>query len=93
MGPRSHPLFLMRYIPFLFVLPLLVSCGAKSTVDINPENLPVYCIRSVVINEDNTILLDMPGYPYGMNDEPLLVQNMDRLENVTNCTPDDPRML
>ena len=54
---------------------------------------PSYCIRSVVINEDDTFLLDMPGYPYGMNDEPLLVQNMDRLENVTNCTPDDPRML
>jgi hypothetical protein len=51
-----------------------------------------YCIRSVVINNDGTFLLDMPGYPYGMNDEPILVQNMDRLEAVTNCSPDDPRM-
>ena len=53
---------------------------------------PSYCIRSVVINEDDTFLLDMPGYPYGMNDRPILVQTMDRLENVTNCTSDDPRM-
>ena len=53
---------------------------------------PSYCIRSVVINEDDTFLLDMPGYPYGRNDKPMLVQNMDRLEEVNNCTPDDPRM-
>ena len=53
---------------------------------------PSYCIRSVVINEDGTFLLDMPGYPAGMNDEPMLVTDMDRLEAVTNCTPDDPRM-
>jgi len=53
---------------------------------------PSYCIRSVTINNDGTFLLDMPGWPYGMNDKPMLVNNMDRLESVTNCTPDDPRM-
>ena len=53
---------------------------------------PSYCIRSVTINNDGTFLLDMPGWPYGMNDKPMLVGNMDRLESVTNCTPDDPRM-
>ena len=53
---------------------------------------PTYCIRSVEQNDDGTYLLDMPGWPYGMDDEPMLVNNMDRLEAVTNCTPDDPRM-
>ena len=53
---------------------------------------PTYCIRSVEQNDDGTYLLDMPGWPYGMNDKPMLVNNMDRLEPVTNCTPDDPRM-
>ena len=53
---------------------------------------PTYCIRSVTINNDGTFLLDMPGWPNGMNDKPMLVNNMDRLEAVTNCTPDDPRM-
>ena len=53
---------------------------------------PTYCIRSVTINNDGTFLLDMPGWPYGMDDKPMLVNNMDRLEAVTNCTPDDPRM-
>ncbi len=53
---------------------------------------PTYCIRSVVINKDDTFLLDMPGWPYGMNDKPMLVNSMDRLESVTNCAPNDPRM-
>ena len=64
----------------------------SSPVMAEETKYPSYCIRSVVINEDDTFLLDMPGYPYGMNDEPILVQNMDRLEAVTNCEPNDPRM-
>ena len=71
----------------LFALLLL-----SSPVMAEETQWPSYCVRSVVINEDDTFLLDMPGYPYGMNDEPILVQNMDRLESVTNCSPDDPRM-
>ena len=71
----------------LFALLLL-----SSPVMAEETKWPSYCIRSVVINNDDTFLLDMPGYPYGMNDEPILVQNMDRLEAVTNCSPDDPRM-
>ena len=75
----------------LFALLLM---GSPVMAEETPEETrwPSYCIRSVVINNDNTFLLDMPGYPYGMNDEPILVNNMDRLEAVTNCTPDDPRM-
>ena len=72
----------------LFALLLLCSPAMAET----EAKWPTYCIRSVVINNNNTFLLDMPGYPHGMNDEPMLVQNMDRLEAVTNCTPDDPRM-
>ena len=53
---------------------------------------PSYCIRSVTINNDDTFLLDMPGWPFGMDDRPVLVNNMDRLEAVTDCTPDDPRI-
>ena len=68
---------------------LLLLCSPAMAVE---DRWPAYCVRSVVINNDNTFLLDMPGYPYGMNDKPMLVQNMDRLEAVTNCTPDDPRM-
>ena len=68
---------------------LLLLCSPAMAVE---DRWPTYCVRSVVINNDNTFLLDMPGYPYGMNDKPILVQNMDRLEAVTNCTPDDPRM-
>jgi hypothetical protein len=72
----------------LFALLILCSPVMAET----EVKLPSYCIRSVVINDDGTFLLDMPGYPYGMDDEPMLVTSMDRLENVTNCTPDDPRM-
>lgn len=64
----------------------------SSPVMAEERSWPSYCIREVTINNDDTFLLDMPGWPYGMNDKPMLVNNMDRLENVTNCTPDDPRM-
>jgi hypothetical protein len=54
---------------------------------------PTYCIRLITINEDGTFLLDMPGWPYGMDDSPILVTTLDGLnENTTNCSPDDPRM-
>jgi hypothetical protein len=54
---------------------------------------PSYCIRSVTINEDDTFLLDMPGWPFGMDDRPILITSWDHIdENTTNCSPDDPRM-
>ena len=77
----------------LLALLLLLGTPAMAETEVVEEvRWPTYCIRSVVINNDDTFLLDMPGWPYGMNDKPMLVQNMDRLESVTNCTPDDPRM-
>ncbi len=54
---------------------------------------PTYCIRSTAANNDGTFSLDMPGYPYGMNDKPMTVASLDRLESVADCAPDDPRML
>ena len=77
----------------LLALLLLLGTPAMAEPEVVEEvRWPSYCIRSVVINEDDTFLLDMPGWPAGMNDRPMLVQNMDRLEGTTNCTPDDPRM-
>ena len=52
---------------------------------------PSYCIRSVEQNADG-YLLDMPGYPHGMNDKPFQVSSLDKLENVNECAPNDPRM-
>ena len=77
----------------LLALLLLLGTPAMAEPEVVEEvRWPSYCIRSVVINDDDTFLLDMPGWPYGMNDKPMLVQNMNRLEGTTNCTPDDPRM-
>ena len=53
---------------------------------------PTYCIRSVEQNDDGTYLLDMPGWPYGMDDSPILVTTLEYLDDTTKCTPDDPRM-
>jgi len=53
---------------------------------------PTYCIRSVEQNGDGTYLLDMPGWPYGMDDSPFLVTTLEHLDETSNCTPDDPRM-
>ena len=53
---------------------------------------PTYCIRSVEQNDDGTYLLDMPGWPYGMDDSPILVTTLEYLDDTPKCTPDDPRM-
>ena len=77
-------------IKLLLALSLFVSPAMAEAEEVR---WPSYCIRKVTINEDGTFLLDMPGWPYGMNDKPILVTNWDHLdENTTNCSPDDPRM-
>jgi hypothetical protein len=53
---------------------------------------PTYCIRSVEENSDGTYLLDMPGWPYGMDDRPFLVTTLQYIDETPQCTPDDPRM-
>ena len=52
---------------------------------------PSYCIRSVEQNAAG-YLLDMPGWPYGMDNKPMQVASLDRLDNVKECSPNDPRM-
>ena len=53
---------------------------------------PTYCIRSVEQNDNGTYLLDMPGWPYGMDDSPFLVTTLQYIDDTPQCTPDDPRM-
>ena len=77
-------------IKLLLALSLFVSPAMAETEEVR---WPTYCIRLITINEDGTFLLDMPGWPYGMDDRPILVNNLDGLnEQTTNCSPDDPRM-
>jgi len=84
-----------KIIPFL-ILPLLVSCaGAKEEVVTEPK-WPTYCIRDVIFLDDEPggrVLLDMPGYPYGMTD---MYQEIDRhTYNVIDwdaCKTGDPRL-
>ena len=87
-----------KFLPLL-VLPFLVSCGAGEVVSdaiTDEPDLPVYCIRDAVILDNGpqgTVLLDMPGYPYGMTDK---MQEIDRQTynelGVDACKHDDPRM-
>ena len=80
-------------IKILFGLLLLCSPVMAQTEAVEEVRWPTYCIRSITNNEDGTFLLDMPGWPYGMDDSPILVTTLKYLnENTTNCTPDDPRM-
>ena len=53
---------------------------------------PSYCIRSIEQNADETYLLDMPGWPYGMNDRPILITTLEYVDETPNCSPNDPRM-
>ena len=74
---------------------LLSSC--QSAPEEVTKDWPAYCIRDAVFLDDDAIngrvLLDMPGYPYGMDDEPMEVSR-DTYNNleVDVCTHDDPRM-
>jgi len=71
----------------------LLLFSAPAVAEVEEVRWPSYCIRLITINEDGTFLLDMPGWPYGMDDKPILVSTLDGLnENTTNCSPDDPRM-
>ena len=79
-------------IKILFGLMLLCSPVMAQTEVVEEVRWPAYCIRSIVINEDDTYLLDMPGWPYGMDDSPFLVTTLEYLDETPNCTPDDPRM-
>ena len=86
----------------LLLLPLLflTACGGGEVVSdaITDESPPVYCIRDAVFLDEDQIngkvLLDMPGYPYGMNDEPMEVsrETYNELTNIDVCKSWDPRM-
>ena len=74
---------------------LLASC--QSAPEEVAKDWPAYCIRDAVFLDDDAIngmvLLDMPGYPYGMDDEPMEVsRNTYNNLEVDVCTHDDPRM-
>ena len=71
---------------------LLTACSTTSTTKVS-EDLPVYCIRDATFLENGKVLLDMPGYPHGMDDEPMEVsrETYNNLD-VDVCTSDDPRM-
>ena len=79
-----------RLIPLL-VLPWLVSCGGPKSEPI-PENLPAFCIRGVEVHDDY-VMIDLPGYPHGMNDKPIKVSKEFYQDfKAPECAPNDPRM-
>ena len=75
---------------------LLTACASNTSTQVT-KDWPTRCIRDAVFLDDNGIngkvLLDMPGYPYGMDDQPLEVsrETYNNLD-VPVCTSDDPRM-
>ena len=84
---------LLLAIPFLVFGPV----EGKASIEEQPpieERPPTYCVRGVVDNGDGTVMLDMPGYPYGMNDRPIRVSQwrVDMLLESDWCTSNDPRM-
>ena len=85
----------MYYVIALTGLLLLTSCSTTTT-EVS-KDWPPYCIRDAVFLDDDAIngevLLDMPGYPYGMDDPPTTVSRQTYNElDVDVCTSDDPRM-
>ena len=92
-----------KYFPLL-VLPFLVFCGGSQAEEVVSEEEqkpipPTYCIRSAEETENGTILVDIPGYPYGQTD-PIHEISKEGYEYITtgpqgsleDCPVDDPRM-
>jgi len=85
----------------LFILPFfaltLTACMTPKyqAVDVNPDNLPVYCIRGVEpVGDGVHVMLDMPGlYGESRNDAPMktTIETYESL-NTPECAPNDPRM-
>ena len=79
------------------ILPLLLltACGSKVVKDLNPDNLPVYCIRGVEpVGDGVHVMLDMPGlYGESQNDAPMktTIETYESLDT-PECAPNDPRM-
>ena len=70
--------------------------GCQSAPEEVAKDWPAYCIRDATFLDDEVngeVLLDMPGYPHGMDDEPIEVsrETYNNLD-VDVCTSDDPRM-
>ena len=72
---------------------LLTACTSAPKTEVDTSTLPVYCIREATFLDNGKVLLDMPGYPYGMDDEPMEVsrETYNNLE-VDVCASNDPRM-
>ena len=88
-------MIMKKYLPLL-ILPFLVSCGGAEEEVVTLREEPPYCIRNVVILNDDprgTVLLDMPGYPYGMTDAYQEVsKDLYNTLDVPVCAYNDPRM-
>ncbi len=68
----------------------LLLTGSSALAD--ETRWPSYCIRSVEQNAAG-YLLDIPGWPYGMDNKPIQVLSLDRLDKTNECSPNDPRMI
>ena len=89
----------MRKLLLLSPLLLLTACGGGGEVVdgsiTDGKVLPVYCIRDAVVSDDPTatVLLDMPGWPYGATDKMQEISRDTYNElDVPVCAFDDPRM-
>ena len=76
---------------------LLASCSSPPPEVAGPT-LATYCIREATVLDNGNVLLDMPGYPRGMDDIPREVsrETYDDIVNagyVKECASDDPRMV
>ena len=86
----------MKKLLLLLPLLLLASCSTTTTTEVEPNTLPVYCIRDVVFldtDPQGQLLIDMPGYPYGQTDKYQQINRQTYNElGVPVCKSDDPRM-
>jgi len=82
-------------IKYLLPAALVLSGCTSTETTIKTSDLPTYCVSSIIQASNDEVVMYMPGYPHGMDDEPITVSKEIQLElfadGLQMCQKDDPR--
>ena len=82
-------------IKYLIPFALLITACTPSETAVNTDDLPTYCVSSIIQTSNDEVTMYMPGYPHGMDDAPITISKNVQLElfadGLQMCQKGDPR--